>query len=728
MKAFMLLAPFLFSAALAAQYSVSSGAITGGYQDLAQKTIVSPFMGIPMPDDDGWGPISPTGFSFPCFGTHYTDFVICDNGYLVLGSTAFGYPYVTTTPNFIMAPGPQIAPLWHDYYPSGNAYGYGSYGEIAWHWDPPVLTVEWRLERKRTGTALTLPPPGTRMQARLDCGSGVIECRYGDPDPDYFGTTATYDYACSVSNTSSFTVPGYDPGYVSSAGRVQTYPAGRYIRFTPTSLPLHITNTCVLPDATCSSVYTHQFNGISGTPPYHWAASNLPAGWGIDSGSGLLSAPATATQPGTFDFTITLTDQAPNRVHNLLCTVNVVIAPLAILTQSTLPTGGHGTAYSHQFAAQGGVPPYTWAAGGMPTGWQMSAAGLLSAAAGDVQYGSYAFDVTVQDAHTPQGNDTRQFTVLITPPPLLITTTSIGPFTAGAQASAVMHAAGGYGAPYTWSASGLPGGWSIMLASGEIAAAAGDVVAGSYNVTITVADAQGQLESQPFTIDVIPPGALAISTGTTLTSAQPGFALARDFNAVGGVPPYSWSATSLPAGWTLDVSTGHLAATPAAVVPGTYSFQVTVADSAVPQAGYSDTFTLAVNPWPPITAGATTLPDGIEGVPYAASFTVSGGTGAGYQFAVSVADLPPGITMNSSAVAAGFSGTPTAAGTFGFTVQVSDSGGNTLDLPLTIRVAPSSASVGGASSSDGAGGCAAGAGGLLLWPLLLAPLLRRRRK
>ncbi|HCN28967.1 MAG TPA: hypothetical protein DIT64_09405 [Verrucomicrobiales bacterium] len=68
------------------------------------------------------------------------------------------------------------------------------------------------------------------------------------------------------------------------------------------------------------------------------------------------------------------------------------------------------------------------------------------------------------------------------------------------------------------------------------------------------------------------------------------------------------------------------------------------------------------------------------------TLTASGGT-APYTWSVLSGALPAGVTLSSAGV---LSGTPTAAGTFTFTVQVSDSGGgtDTQQLVLTVNAPP----------------------------------------
>ncbi len=75
----------------------------------------------------------------------------------------------------------------------------------------------------------------------------------------------------------------------------------------PTAGALAI-NTSSLPDAKVNTAYAAQLNATGGTLPYHWTATQLPAGLGLDAGTGLISG--TALGAGDFTFTVTVTDNA----------------------------------------------------------------------------------------------------------------------------------------------------------------------------------------------------------------------------------------------------------------------------------------------------------------------------------------------------------------------------------------------------------------------------------
>lgn len=63
--------------------------------------------------------------------------------------------------------------------------------------------------------------------------------------------------------------------------------------------------------------------------------------------------------------------------------------------------------------------------------------------------------------------------------------------------------------------------------------------------------------------------------------------------ASGGTAPYTWSATGLPAGVTINTTTGEVSGTPTAA--GTFSVTVTATDSASTPATDSETFTMTIS-------------------------------------------------------------------------------------------------------------------------------------
>ena len=91
-------------------------------------------------------------------------------------------------------------------------------------------------------------------------------------------------------------------------------------------------------------------------------------------------------------------------------------------------------------------------------------------------------------------------------------------------------------------------------------------------------------------------------------------------------------------------------------------------------------------PTTPLALAATApFHTGEVGVAYApVAMTATGGVQP-YSWTISVGALPDGLTLASDGTV---SGTPTAAGTVGFTVQVADAGNSTATLPASVPIAP----------------------------------------
>jgi hypothetical protein len=154
--------------------------------------------------------------------------------------------------------------------------------------------------------------------------------------------------------------------------------------------------------------------------------------------------------------------------------------------------------------------------------------------------------------------------------------------------------------------------------------------------------------------------------------------------AMGGVPPDSWSASSLPPGLSVNSQNGQITGTP--TLAGTYNIAVTVTDSGTPQVPTTANYPFVINNPPAPVINTTPAPStGAINQPYSFTFIASGGLAPLGPWSES-GTLPPGLVFNKANGL--LSGTPTAIGSFpSITVMVQDAAGqNSAPQSFTIQI------------------------------------------
>ena len=184
------------------------------------------------------------------------------------------------------------------------------------------------------------------------------------------------------------------------------------------------------------------------------------------------------------------------------------------------------------------------------------------------------------------------------------------------------------------------------------------------------------------------PAALAITT-TSLSNGTAQVSYSASLSATGGTPPYGWSVSSgqLPPGLSLGATSGTIAGTP--TQSGSYSFSITVSDSASPPQTATAPLSITVSAaGSSLSISTSSLPSGQQGSGYSTTLSASGGT-TPYSWSVTSGSLPAGLTLGSSS--GQITGTPTGSGTSSFTVQVKDSSSpaQTASKTLSITIAAS---------------------------------------
>ncbi len=228
-------------------------------------------------------------------------------------------------------------------------------------------------------------------------------------------------------------------------------------------------------------------------------------------------------------------------------------------------------------------------------------------------------------------------------------------------------------APYTFSIStgSLPAGLTLS-SSGYITGTPTSLTGGTSSFTVTVTDSSLKPATATATLSItVTP--VPIITTTTLPNGQVGVPYSATIAVSYGTPPFSFQVTdgSLPAGLTLNGTTGVISGTPTAATPaGTpAAFTVTVTDSQSEQA--TQMYTITIVP-APLSFTTETLPGAQLNTAYSATLPSATGGTSPYTYAITSGTLPTGLTLNGTTGV--ISGTPTALGSSSFTVQATDSG------------------------------------------------------
>ncbi|WNL46391.1 putative Ig domain-containing protein [Dyella sp. BiH032] len=427
-----------------------------------------------------------------------------------------------------------------------------------------------------------------------------------------------------------------------------------------------------MPSGTVAAAYTPTtLSATGGTGPYSFAitSGNLPNGLAL-SGATISGTP---TAYGTFSFTVTATDSAATPASGNH-SYSITIAPATISEVGTPPNATLNAPYSFTLGATGGTAPYTYAlhAGSLPAGLSLSSSGVISGT--PAATGTSNFTVRISDSTAPTAlltDASLSINVVLLPPPVANPVSATVAYnstnnpitlniTGGAPSSVAVGTQAAHG---TATASGT----SITYTPTAGYAGLDSFTYTATNAGGTSSPATATITVSPPTITYTPSSPAAGTVGTAYSQSLAG--------ATGGASPYSYTIASgaLPAGITLAAN-GTLSGTPTA--NGTFNFTVRATDSSTgtgPFSAVSGTLTLTIAA-PTISYAPTDPLPATVGTAYSRSLASATGGTAPYSYTIASGSLPAGITLASNGTLAG---TPTAGGTFNFTVTATDSSGGT---------------------------------------------------
>ena len=221
-----------------------------------------------------------------------------------------------------------------------------------------------------------------------------------------------------------------------------------------------------------------------GSPITGYTVSSTPKA-GSCAVTGVTASCTGLTNGTSYTFSVTASNAVGTSGSSAPSSAVAPIEAVSVTTPS-LPAAMEGASYSQQLEASGGTSPYSWVvlSGSLPPGLSLTNGGVLQGTA--TASGSYSFSVGVSDSSTVTESATQSFTLTVVL--LAITTTSLPAGTVGTPYAAQLAASGG-NAPYKWTlASGtkLPKGIKLNEATGALGGT--PKLAGTYTVTIQLAD------------------------------------------------------------------------------------------------------------------------------------------------------------------------------------------------------------------------------------------------
>ena len=525
-------------------------------------------------------------------------------------------------------------------------------------------------ETVKVTSTLSLSPPNVSLAVG---GQQTVNVNLSAPAP---GGGLPVSLASSTGNATVTANVTIAAGQMSTTAQITGVSAGSATITATTSNPLVSTAsasisvlvaTLVVPCPAITSgdvnaPFHTQVTPANGTAPYTFSiVGTLPAGLTLSSAGAVTGTPAAS---GSFSVKVT---DATGAVGT---TCPITINPSLAVTCPAATAGDVNAPFNTQVPFTGGTAPYTFSiVGSLPAGLTLSGTGAVTG----TPTASGSFSIKVTDAAGAVGttcpitiNSPLSVTCAATTSGVVGTAFSSGPLTV----------AGGT-TPYAYSIVGvLPAGLTLNTTNGAVSGT--PTASGSFSVQVK--DASGAVAAVNCPITITGPPSL---TCPSSNSFQVGVVVNSPAMTVGGgTAPYTFSLASgtLPAGLTLNTSTGAITGTPSAT--GTFTIQVK--DLHGVAAAVSCPFT--VGPAAGLTITTTSLPPGTSGTPYSFQPLTSGGT---LPFVWTITGLPRNFTYNtSSGLISGTSG----SGTYTVTFSVSDSSNpqKTASAILTLAIGSTS--------------------------------------
>lgn len=258
--------------------------------------------------------------------------------------------------------------------------------------------------------------------------------------------------------------------------------------------------------------------------------------------------------------------------------------PVIAITPGDVPNALLGVPYSQQLTRTGGAASGAWSVvgGALPNGLSLnSSTGLLSGT--PTASGNFSFSARFTDSSNCLGEKVYFFSVIA------CQTITLGPEPLPRAAVNTLYSqqltATGGTSPYTFSVIGGSPPAGITLSSGGLLSGTPTTTTPA-NFTVRATDFNGCTGTKTYTLIVC--GPITVNPGTAVNGFV-GTPYSQNFTQSGaGVgPTWSVSAGTLPAGLTLDTSTGVLSGTPTTVSNSNFTIRATAFNGCFGERSYT---------------------------------------------------------------------------------------------------------------------------------------------
>lgn len=458
--------------------------------------------------------------------------------------------------------------------------------------------------------------------------------------------------------------------------------------------------------------YRSAISTFEGASPlsYTLQSGSLPPGITLNNTNGLLTG--TPTTVGNYSASILVTDSL-NRSILAPAPINVINrAESPLEMRCPLPVGRGGSFYSSALSISAAVNSFSISDGSLPSGLTLNpTTGAITGIGGTASSGFFTATANLTGGGTVSRNCNISFSEGSSVSPRLFCPDQRD-LVLGEPYSSRLVASGNQ-RPFSFFLyqTVLPAGLTLN-ADGTITGT--PLTIGSTLTDFRVVDIQESSSASGLCNFIVsPPPPLSILT-TSLPNGQVGLPYSFQLQTNGGVAPITFFESSgndssfaaaqasspllrdalptntdlprtngssqLPPGLTLS-SSGLISGTP--TLAGTYTFSIVALDR-VFQSDFR-TYSITIFVPDPLRFNSRLLGSGTVGTPYSQSFDIAGGAPP-YSLQISSGTLAPGIRLSNN----GLSGTPTVAGAWPFTLQVTDSAGSVLTGDFTLNVAQGS--------------------------------------